>query len=170
MHYHTKNIPWWYITANNIMHHNTSANTSVEKQQSATQTLLIFSAHDIRGTYRSAHRRKQWTCRNFPFPLKGSSPNSCSSPGGGAQSQSPPSVSFHLLHSVSICPAVLTFLSHSLFTVTSCLSVLTLQIFPPWNILICLSLSETLRVSLSGVSAAVRNVTLFYNHAHVKHR
>lgn len=81
-----------------------------EKQQSATQTLLIFSAHDTRGTYNLALHSKQWTCRNFPFPLKGSSASSCSSPGARGASHSPPSGSFHLLHSVSICPAVLTFL------------------------------------------------------------
>ncbi len=121
-----------------------------EKQQSATQTLLIFSAHDTRGTHSLALHSKQWTCRNFPFPLKGSSPSFCSSPEARGASQSPPSGSsgsFHLLHSVSICPAVLTFLSHSPFY-CQILSVLALQIFTPWIITICLSLSDAVSFSL----------------------
>ncbi len=113
-------------------HHDTSA------EKTSRVPHKHFSAHDTRGTYSLAHHSKQWTCRNFPFPLKRSSPSSCSSPGAGGASQSPPSGSFHLLHSVSIILP---------FTVTSCLSSHRKHSLPEF-ITVCLSLSDAVSFSL----------------------
>ncbi len=98
-------------------HHDTSA------EKTSRVPHKHFSAHDTRGTYSLAHHSKQWTCRNFPFPLKRSSPSSCSSPGAGGASQSPP------------------FYCHIL-------SVLASQTLTPWIITVCLSLSDAVSFSL----------------------
>lgn len=153
--------------------HDTSLPTTTsykcwEKQQSATQTLLIFSAHDTRGTHSLALHSKQWACRNFPFPLKGSSPSSCSSPEARGASQSPPSDHFT---SFTRSQSALLFLPSSVilpFTVTSCLSSHCKYSLPELSRSVSRSL--TLYLSLSGVSAAVRNVTLFLSHTHLRCR
>lgn len=154
----------WYITANNIMHHNATAGKNskvLHKHFSYSQHMTKEELTDqpIAGNnepvetfhflYRDLHQA--------PAVLRGSE------------------VRHSLLHqyhftSFTWSQSTLLFLPSSVilsFTVTP---VLALQIFTPWIIMVSLSLSETLYLSLSGVSAAVRDVTLFFSHTHPNRR